>query len=508
MFSSCASPKLTNNDRGNYGYEKIVDPEMILDINVSSLPLPDAPKKQQEKVKTFFDLRDSIPNTFLRVIAQKAKNTKEITDAIKESFSKSDNPTSIPAINTNEINSNVIKVRLLFSNIKKYYNDQRLMHPNTRLEFLTTTLKLQTNSFSIVSIDKIENEFENIDLGTLERTQNVSFNSKLSVEGNLGMTSESNKVNSNTTNNEIKSGDIKNVYDENGHIIGTISANDNSTNSNTKSNTSNNKTANNLGAKGELAYVNSENIKEALQIKLKKIKTGFTFSTNSITIAQRSLPLSDISDNIIITATLKVNSTNTQLDTKRVMQFTNLLDSNGNPNSIKSINSNISYVHYPPCYSASNINFNVDYSGAIRGVKNLKQGRNILEYDDNVVYYQFSKENVQSNPITIGKTEYCHNVFKIIAKFDDNEEYVLNIIDTNQNEVLVYDEHNPKLFLEWLVKLISEKNMSKFIAPTNLAFINKDGSKIIYLSKPNFTQADLDKLNKIKSIEYYIRKDQ
>ena len=123
MLASCASPKLTNNDRGKYQYKKLTNPETVLEVTVNSLPLPDAPKKEPEKLKTFFDLRDSIPNTFLQVIGAKAKDTKEILDAIKERLSKVENqPASGITTNVNTLDKNGIKVRLLFTNIKKYYN--------------------------------------------------------------------------------------------------------------------------------------------------------------------------------------------------------------------------------------------------------------------------------------------------------------------------------------------------------------------------------------------------
>lgn len=507
ILSSCASPKLTNNDRGNYKYQKLTKPENVLEVTVNSLPFPDTPKKQPEKLKTFFDLRDSIPNTFLRVIGSKATNTKEILDAIKEPFSIVESkPTNTVTTAVNNINNNEIKVRLLFTNIKKYYNDENLLHPNTRLEFLTTRLNLETTDFSIVSIDKIENEFEQIDLGILERTQSVSFNSKLSVEGNLGVTGETSNSNSSTSGGQGKSNNIQNVYDENGNLIGTSSILDDGTSSNNKTSNTKANASNNVSGKGELQYANNEAIKEALQVKFKRIKTGFSFTPKNITISQRGMPLNDISDNIIVTSTLKVNKTNTKLDTKKVTEFSKLFDSDKKPNPVKNIETKNTYVHYPPCYSSDDIKLSVNYSGAIRSVKNQKNGRNVLEYDDKVIYYAFDKQNENTNSIVINKSDYCHDVFKIVAQFGNDIEYTLNVVDVNNNEILIYDEHNPKQILEWLTKLITEKNVLKFKADTTFAFISDSGGTI-YLSKPDFNQSNLTELLKISDIEFKIRKE-
>jgi hypothetical protein len=507
MLASCASPKLTNNDRGNYQYKKLTNPETIIEVSVSSLPLPDAPKKESEKLKTFFDLRDSIPNSFLKVIGAKATNTKEILDAIKEPLSKVDNqPASGTAANRNILDKNGIKIRLLFTNIKKYYNDKNLLHPNTRLEFLTTRLNLETTDFSIISIDKIENEFEQIDLGSLERTQGVSFNSKLSVEGNLGMTGETSNTNTSTSEGQRKGSNTQNVYDEEGRIIGTTSASRDRASSNTKTSNSKANVSNNVSAKGELEYANKEEIKEAFNIKFKRIKTGFSFTPNNITISQRGMPLNDISDNIVVTATLKVNKTNTKLDTKRVTEFSKLFDAEKKTNPIKDIETKVTYVQYPPCYSNENIKLSVSYSGVIRSVKNQKKGRNVLEYDDKVIYYAFDKAKEGSSSITINKSEFCHDVFKIVAKFGDDTEYTLNMVGVNNDEILVYDEHNPKQILDWLTKLITEKNIDKLKADNKLAFLNIEGEKI-YLSKPDFNENDLKELLKVSELGFRIREE-
>lgn len=78
----CAAPLLTNSDRGNYKV-KDLDPlkPAVLEVNVSVLPLQEPPEKLAIKEKTFFDLADSIPHTFLNVVGSKAKNTTEILEA-------------------------------------------------------------------------------------------------------------------------------------------------------------------------------------------------------------------------------------------------------------------------------------------------------------------------------------------------------------------------------------------------------------------------------------------
>ncbi len=87
LLSSCASPKLTNANRGKYETRILENPDKVMTVNVGVLPLPKKKQPAKEKAKTFFDLRDSIPHKFLAVVGAKAKNVDEILAAIKTDLS-------------------------------------------------------------------------------------------------------------------------------------------------------------------------------------------------------------------------------------------------------------------------------------------------------------------------------------------------------------------------------------------------------------------------------------
>ena len=156
-------------------------------------------------------------------------------------------------------------------------------------------------------------------------------------------------------------------------------------------------------------------MKEALALKFKKIKTSFSFSQTDLTVSQRGRPMIGISDNVFVTATLKVPNSALKLDTKDVIKFEDLADASGKLQSIDKIKRTPLSVHYAPCHSASDISIKVSYEGAIRATDNLKRGRNVLEFDDKVTYYRFEGNNAGSS-IKIKKSDFCRNVFRITAK--------------------------------------------------------------------------------------------
>jgi hypothetical protein len=496
---SCTAPLISNNDRGWYRYGSIDDPEKIIDVTVNILPIPDPPVKEDEKAKTFFDLRDSIPNTFLRVIGNKAQNYNDIISAVKEPLSnvKEDEKPTKTSVKMQEI-----KVRFIFSNIKKYYNNKLLLHPNTRLEFLNTTIKLESDELKIIAIDRIENEYEKIDLGNIERTQNVEFKSKLSAEGNIGETAE---LNTNFLNQDASGStysDERNVYDAKGNIIGKTSQLNNSNSTNNKSNSLKTNISNNIAGKGDLDYSNSEAIKEALQLKYKKIKTGFSYNPSSITISQRGAPLSDISDNIVVTAILQVVNN----EHFCVSRFSNLFDENGNVIAVENIKQEKYDILFPNCKDSFDIKFTVKYEGLIRSVKNQRRGRNILEYDDKVIYYKFSGENTNQDNLIIDKYKFCHEVYKMQAKFaNDTNTYTLCIDDPLSSEILFFDDDKPEQFYNWLLGLIKVNNYSNFVSKNIIAFRESVKDNVKYVSSPNFSKSDLDALKEMEELSFIDR---
>jgi hypothetical protein len=499
---SCATPKLSNLERGRYGYKTYNNPENILNVSVSTYPIPDPPKKDPEKLKTFFDLRDSIPHTYLRVIGPKAANIKEVIDAMKEPLSKETVETPDPE--KRDLDATKIQVRFIFSNIKRYYNDAVFMHPNTRMEFLTTTVSTQSSLFSVLSIDKIENEYEMIDMGTLQRNQDVNFSTKLALEGGLGTGLEKGGTSTENQGGNGSTGNTQNVYDENGKVIGTTATND--ANSTSNANTTSNKASvnANVTGKAEVQYANNESIKEALQLRLKRMKTGFSFSPKSITISQRSVPLSDITDNVFVTATLKAKKANIEYARSAVVRFTNLFDAANKANPFSKMKYDEFKVTYCPCQTAEDIEFHIYYEGAIRSVKNQCRGKNILEYDDKVVFYNFQSKKPDSSDIKIAKEDYCHRTFDVIAKFDtgNDDEYRLYYKKGEEREVLLYDIHSPRQFAIWIASLLDQQDPAMMQSGTEFYFVGLTNQEKIFLSKSSFTEDDMKKLLTIKQFTF------
>ena len=196
ILFSCASPRLTNWDRGNFSYydyngilyKKNVHEKTsisrplnhpIIDVSVAVIEIPLEPeKKTEKKVTQFTDLSEKAQLELIKKFSKDKSSNNTIIEALKAQYSLE---TAKPETQKNKLKDYTeIKLRLFFSNVKKYYNDSRLMHPNTRLAFLNTSIKLQNANFTFKSIDKIQNEFETIDMGKLERSQDVTFNSNLS----------------------------------------------------------------------------------------------------------------------------------------------------------------------------------------------------------------------------------------------------------------------------------------------------------------------------------------
>ncbi len=364
-------------------------------------------------------------------------------------------------------------------------------------------------NFHLYSIDRLENEMEIIDLGTLERTQNVNFGAKIAGEFGFSEGFENNTSESNVPNLQSSTEQIKNAYDKNGNLIGTFketqSGNINPTNSNSTKSTA----SGNQSIKAEVDYSNAENIKENLAIKLKRIKTGFSFTDKKLTIGQRGRPLSDISDNVIVTATIKVRNSSVNLNTKRISKFDKLYSTLGVLNPIKDISISTQHVHYMPCSNASNIQLKMEYEGAIRGVKNQVRGVNNLEYDDKVIYYTFESQPSNLSNIEINKSEFCHEVYKIEATFNnDNDTYILCYSRALPEEVLVYSEHNLYQFRTWLYEIISTGKRTHLVSNKhNLIFVsNKDINKQIPLSKAAMSDNELGKLRTLKNLIFEIRK--
>ncbi len=510
---SCASTKFTNNDRGNYGHVDYSDSiGTVLNVKVGIIPQPETPPKAKEKVKRFFDLNDSLPYAYLRAITSKATTIGDITAALKLPIYEPDAPK--PAIPPGDEDFTKIKVRLLISNIKKYYNDQELLHPNTRLEFLNTTFKLNSNVYIIESIDKVENDFETIDFGELSREQTVKFDAKLTGEaGTEAGTSFENTSKGNNTFDR-KENQEKNVYDEYGNLLGKVGDSGNIKKTNENGNTNKSNVSAKLTGKAELAYANYATIKENLNIKFKKLKTGIAFTNNEITLSQRGSPLSDISENVIINLTLKINNeANLNFKSKDIAIFNELFDASRKPTKPSAlVFSGTRNVTYIPCTLNEQLKIDITNEGAIRTAKNQKKGRNILEWDDKVIYYTFKNNKEAQQILDISTKGQCNEVYIMVALIKE-QKYYLSIANPAERDVNFYGTQSCVNFKNWVEnQILNVKNTVVNITDfqtsgLKLSFYNgslPSSTQNIYLAAPAaaFTESNRTALGTIDFIGF------
>lgn len=498
IYSCSAKTKLSNYNRGSYEYGGEL--ENIIKINTTIIPTPQEQKAIQpiEKNKTVFDFSEKMSISYFEALAKVAKKPEEITDGVKINFNNTESTgikENIIPIKKNSIDKTSFDVTFVISNIKKYYNNSLLLHPNTRLEFLVSSIKIDENSpFRIKKIDKIQTEYETLDFGKIERENEVTNKAKLS--GNLDLSVDNILNNKNISNTNNTSNTTKNVdvYDDKGNKIGTIVNTNSLINTLNNENTDNNTSKKGLKADASWDYSNRELIKEAIDLKSKKMKTGFSFNNKELTISQRGNILSDISENIYVTATLELKGNNT-IDTNNTYSFEELFASDLIPNSIDNLNISKTEVTYIPCKDSRNLTLRSEYEGLIRAVKNTSKSNSILEFDDLVTYYKLSGKN--TNILEVDKKDYCSSIFTIKG-IKNGVEYLLYFYG-EESPIKILDTDKPSNFSNWINKNIQEGNINNLISKKyNMVFIpNNHNSKPIFLISSSKEKINLEELKSI-----------
>jgi hypothetical protein len=494
MFCSCAKPLISNLQKGTYNYEKTTDD--VLTVSVSVLPIPKV-AEEPEKPKSFFDLRDSLPHIYLKLLSSKIVHPDTLVNYLYKPL------TVVPkkAPESKPTDFTLYKVRFSFSNLKKYYNDAKYMHPNTRLEYLTTSLNIPAgNGISFYNIDRLENEYDEIDLGSLSRDQTVTLNAKISGEYGLGSSVSNSSSDKNTSTADNKNLNKLNVYDEKGNVIGALETGAGSAKNRESVTNNTNSSQANLKGNGEIGYLNSESIKEAVAVKLKRLRTGFNFSPTRLTIAQRGRPLGDITDNIYVTTTLKISNPS-NVFTLNVYDFEKLFGDTNEPLNANDLKFSSRLINYVPCDKASNIKLSVDYEGAIRAVANdsKNNGVNALEYDDKVNFYSFDKKG--SGDLEFDKNLYCKEAYKIEAKDAAGDILVLKVAAPHPQELDVFMDDHPELLELWVLEQLSDPSPAKLsTVKYKMYFENIRTRDKIYLVKPAMTNADIDALKRVLNV--------
>lgn len=475
---------------------------LILDVRVGLTPFK-ASVSAPEKPQLLWELQDSLPHHLIKVIAAKATNPDEIVALMSKPVrvQKEDPPKELPSTYTE------YKVRLVFSNIKRYFIDKRFTHPNTRMAYLNTyvTIPETENRIAFQSIDKMENEFEEIDLGNISRTQSVTFNAKLTATGQIGTSVDNTNTNSSDTNRDRSNGNEKKVYDENGNVIGTVNNAGKLTSVNKSSNTTTTKNGASANATGELAYQNAETISEARQVKLQRMKTGFSFAPHEIVVSQEGRQNGDISNNVFVDAMLKFNGSDLTNE-KKVYTFKNLLNDSFQPNEADKLLFSKRLVSYVKCSDAKPIILQVKFEGQLRAVESLKEqpGDNALEYDDKVTMYHLPKKdgaNVKIDPFL-----FCKYVYKVMAQTED-KAVNLRIFWRSDEELNFFSDDKPEEFLGWL-KLMIDKGDPKSLSTEKFTMYFETGpnpNDRIYVTKKEMKPEDIRKLKALKDIQLEVR---
>ncbi|MCJ8208121.1 hypothetical protein MUY27_00280 [Mucilaginibacter sp. RS28] len=500
LYASCAKPVITNLEKGTYTYKNAGVGDSYLDVSVGIIPMENK-AADPEKPKTFFDLRDSLPHLYLKLMAAKTTTADELIATLNKPLSTVEKPSDAkkPSDYT------FYKVTFSFANLKKYYNSENYMHPNTRLEFLTTKLKIPDNSpVTIYTIDKLQNEFDDIDFGSLSRDQTVSLNAKLAVDGSLGSSYENTNGNSSTNSSDNEATKGKSVYDADGKVIGTVSKTGKfiSTTGNNNSSTTN--ASAKADASLEANYANTTAIKEAVAVKLKRLKTGFNFSDRSLVVAQRGRPSGDISDNIYVTTTLKI-SNSSNVASWNVYSIDKLFDDSNKPNNASKLLVTSRNVNFCPCNIATDIDLTTSYEGAIRAVNNsvAHPGTNALEYDDKVTYYKIQSDTAAPKTLKIPKELYCKKAYKFTAKDASNNSYVLFIASPVPEELDVFVDDNPKLLLQWLLENVSNPQAAKLISPKFRIYFQDlhNPENKIFLVKDALSPAEINAIKTLAGVK-------
>jgi len=497
LLSACSGAKaiLTNYHEGVFTHSAATN----IPVEVTVDPRPLTPAKAEDKVtKTFADWPDSVKHIYLKAMVARTKTPEELVKALQIPLIATEAKTPSPK----STKFDEYKLIFEFSNIKKYFEFKEYGHPGTRLEFLTTSLKISDSSYAyFYTIDKIQNEFEELDMGMLDRTQTVNFNSKFDVDGGFGYGGSTKQTNGTSNKNTSGKNNMDATFDSNGNqTAGTGRTKGIESTRNTGSETNASAEAK-VSAAVEASYANEQAIKEAVAVKLTRMKLGFALTDKELTVSQRARINGDISENVFVTANLKFKNSLDQpniVSTFEVYYFDSPFDENNQAKAATALSFSkrkVSYVNT----SASDVKFKSNFKGEIRAVENTngKSGNNIMEYDDHVAYQSF---NGVEKIFTLDRTEYVKSAYRIKASYNGNEGYIYIAAPVETNLVL-FSEDEPTTFFQWLIDSIDGAKGDKLSAKKfRLYFKDSTGKIKIDIVSPNMKNS-LKPLEKLRDLQ-------
>jgi hypothetical protein len=500
LIFSCKSPQpvFSNLHHNEISNETTTLP--VIDVRVGILPYK-ASSPLTEKPKQLWELQDSLPHHLLKIISSKTKKPEDIIALMSQPINpKKDNPAAQLPTEFTEY-----KVRLTFSNIKRYFIDDKFTHPNTRLAYLNTYVSIPSDEYRVVfkSIDKLENEFEEVELGNLSRSNSVTFNSKLTATGQIGSSIDNTNTVSSESSKNSKSGNEEKVYDENGNVVGTINSSGDLNGGKKSSNTTIAKNGASANVTGEVGYVNAETLNEARLVKLQRMKAGFSFASNEIVVSQEGRQNADISLNVFVDATLKFKGSDLT-DEKNVYTFNNLFDERYQPVSADVLAFGSRTVSYVKCNGSSPLNLKVKYEGQLRAVDNLKKqtGESSLEYDDKVTMYKLPIKDgadAQIDPML-----FCKSVYRISAKNSKGDTIILRIAHKKKEELDLFSDDKPEEFLRW-IELQIAKEKSESLSTNKFEMYFEGETEKIYIVKQKMASEDFKKLRQLTDMNLEVR---
>ena len=464
VFSTCASPKITNQHRGTYKFKQ-EEQNTLLSVSLAKIPNKKTkPKPKEDPNQYFLNLRDSLPHLYMRIMGDKTTHPDSFITYLQRPFLTKETTTTKAPI----IDYATTKITLLLAVDKRYAFNESYVHPNTRLGVLETVIELENKDglFEFYSIDKFTNDIETIDFGTLSRKQSVNLSGELSANAS-GLSSSEGTSSSNTSNtNTAGNGIARTLYDENGNIEALITDSNEIVLLDQSGATEKGNSSFSLGTQGKVTFTNQESIDEALNLRSKRLRVGYSFRPDSIIVRQQSSPLNDISNNVIMEATVKINKVGGGARSVPTIDFSNLFSKDFAPNPASKLEADLQMVSYFPCSPASaenSVTIKTYYQGLIRRVKNRRRTTNVLEYDDKVEYVHVDGE--RSDVIVIPSSDFCKNLYAVAA-FSNGTQFRLMYKDYRMIDAIeVVDLEGPGLpsFAAWVEEVIDREKQDPLV---------------------------------------------
>lgn len=464
LMSGCGKTVLTETHKGKYkslvyknestepspqDESRAVSP--IIN-RVAVVPLEPQPKEKPEKALALIDYSQSVSKEIIKAYASIAgKNGSEFIKLMKEPLSV------VEKSESQQTDYTKVSVRLNFTFVNAYLKKEGLHHPNTRIEYLNTTVTPKSSNFFFYNVDKFQNVVKSVDVGTLSRTQNVKFGAELSGSYGAGIENTTGSTDSRTLGQS--QANTQNRYDAANNPVEILS--DGRTDTVNSGNTSTGKNTLGLSASAKANYENAVAINENANLRHDILSTGYSFDSNHLTVMKRGFPLNEIPNETFVTTTLKFKNAvgNNAAVSSTVFNARGLHTTAGKTGKADEIVFKSKNINYNRCSDGNKkISLAVTYDGMMRVVEN-RRGNNKGEFDDFVTYQTF--ENIRIPDIELDLNDFCSKVYKVMIREAD-KQYTLYIKSDNSQimQMRFFQDDNYLEFIDWLQEITSAANFN------------------------------------------------